>query len=415
VPAALRETEADVATILLVPYWLRGHIEPMLALARALAARHHRVSVFAAAESAGPFVEAGLPVVHPVRWRRDEPRSSHGGGAGAALRHVAYGCLAQLTREVQRAAVQTGADIVVTDAFQPAGGLAAEREGLPWVSVACNPGPDPGLYRDAVDPEVRAYFEAPELLDALGVASQPVNLLDRTSPYLHLIPSTPLFAGQPDLPAHVALVGPLAPVPQPAGAGALTRTDRRRVVVTTSTVPRDAVVGRGVGQERYLRTVMLAARDEPVDMVMTVAQDQLPGGAATRPPNVRVVGPVPHNGLFRECDAVVTHAGWGTVGRALMHGLPLVMVPMAVDQAGIAQRCEQLGLGIVLDPRTMTVAGTREAIRSVCERPRYRRAATAFAAEVHAMRPLATAASLIASVPWGAGGSHPTADSGALA
>ncbi|MFC7760434.1 glycosyltransferase [Catellatospora bangladeshensis] len=103
----------------------------------------------------------------------------------------------------------------------------------------------------------------------------------------------------------------------------------------------------------------------------------------------------PHDELFDRASAVVTHAGWGTVCRALVRGLPLVLVPIFADQPYIATRCAELGLGIALDADTVTATELRDAIRAVVEEPRYRNAAQEVAGELRAMAPLATAADLI--------------------
>jgi len=79
-------------------------------------------------------------------------------------------------------------------------------------------------------------------------------------------------------------------------------------------------------------------------------------------------------------DVVVTHAGLGTVGAALHHGIPLVCTPIGRDQTLNANRVAAVGAGIALEssPESDQVA---DCVRAVLADPSYRRAAGAMAKE----------------------------------
>ena len=64
--------------------------------------------------------------------------------------------------------------------------------------------------------------------------------------------------------------------------------------------------------------------------------------------NVTVLPSIPHSKVFPKADVVVTHAGHGTVMRALAHGLPLVCFPMGRDQTDNAARIAHHGAGLSL-------------------------------------------------------------------
>jgi UDP:flavonoid glycosyltransferase YjiC (YdhE family) len=53
---------------------------------------------------------------------------------------------------------------------------------------------------------------------------------------------------------------------------------------------------------------------------------------------------------MKEVSLVVTQGGHGTVNRALINGLPLLVLPLARDQAANAARVEEKGAGLRLDP-----------------------------------------------------------------
>jgi UDP:flavonoid glycosyltransferase YjiC (YdhE family) len=64
------------------------------------------------------------------------------------------------------------------------------------------------------------------------------------------------------------------------------------------------------------------------------------------PAHVFLVRSAPHDRLFADSSVVVTHAGLGTVTRALAHGVPLVCMPMGRDQDDVAARVVEHGAGV---------------------------------------------------------------------
>jgi len=403
-----------VASILLVPHALAGHVEPCVALGQALRHAGHRVSVYVSGQWSARVRQAGLDVSAPARWRSPaagpapaarapaarapaaRAPAAHALAArstAAAWQDLVFGSIVDMTSDIEGAARQCAADVVVGDVFMPGAGLAAQRCGLAWASMCCSPIPLLDAYKVCFSPTAQAWFEAPETLRELGVTHGPVNLLERVSPQLHLIPTTPRFAGQPRLPGSVALVGPLT------GPAEVRRNPGRpRVAVTTTSVPAWQLGAHAAGHERYLRLAVAALSALPVDaeVVLPAGTDAAALGPAS--PTVSCGGPAPHDELFDRCSAVVTPAGWGTVGRALVRGLPLVLVPIVNDQRYIADRCEQLGLGIALDPLGLSEPDLREAIHTVCAEASYRAAAEEMAAHFRAAAALPSSASLVAAL-----------------
>jgi UDP:flavonoid glycosyltransferase YjiC (YdhE family) len=370
-----------MSSILLVPFHPPGHTEPMAALGGELRALGHTLSEFAESESG--------------RWRLRgpiDPTLVASADGGTLFRRLFLGDVVDMARDIADLARACRADLIVSDVMMPGGGLAARLLGLPWVSLCCSPAPELDSYRRFIPPHAVAAFAAGPTLDALGLPDDDLrNLLGRTSPWLHLIPSTPSFAGYPQLPESVALVGPLAPLPtvspaaEPAG--------RPSVVVTASTAAAATLAGAAYRQDRYLAGVASALGGLDVTGLVTHG-----AGTIQAPANVRFVGYTPHDELFDQASAVITHAGWGAVSRALVRGLPLVLVPIANDQFYIADRCAELGLGIALRPERASATELRAAIQDVLWQPGYRAAATEFAAELRSAPPLATAGSLITSL-----------------
>lgn len=81
------------------------------------------------------------------------------------------------------------------------------------------------------------------------------------------------------------------------------------------------------------------------------------------PENVIVLPSVPHSQVFSHADAVVTHAGHGTVMRALSYGLPLVCLPMGRDQIDNAALVAHHGAGLKLSSK----AGSRHIRKAITQ------------------------------------------------
>lgn len=100
------------------------------------------------------------------------------------------------------------------------------------------------------------------------------------------------------------------------------------------------------------------------------------GSAWTRiaaPPHVRVVEYLPQSLLLPSCDLFISHGGLNSVRESLQCGVPLVLTPFGADQPHNAQRCAEYGLGVVVDPATVTAGQLRDACRRVLAEPAFLR------------------------------------------
>ena len=97
------------------------------------------------------------------------------------------------------------------------------------------------------------------------------------------------------------------------------------------------------------------------------------------PPNVEVVQAAPHRQVLAEASVVVTHAGHGTVLKALAAGVPLVCVPMGRDQKDNTVRVIRFGAGVRISKKA-TPNQIAAAVSEILENPSYASAARRFAA-----------------------------------
>jgi len=102
-------------------------------------------------------------------------------------------------------------------------------------------------------------------------------------------------------------------------------------------------------------------------------------GDFTAPPHVRLERFIPHSAVLPYATVMVTQCGLGSVTRALAHGVPLLCIPLAGDQAENAARVVARGAGLRLtgDARPPEIAA---AIQRLLTEPRFRERALAQAA-----------------------------------
>ena len=132
-----------------------------------------------------------------------------------------------------------------------------------------------------------------------------------------------------------------------------------------------------------LQRAATALGELPVRGVLTTGPSIAPD-AIHAPANVTVVERAPHSEVLRHASAVVTHAGHGTVIKALAAGVPVVAIPLGRDQLDNAARVAHHGAGLRLKAKAKPEA-IAAAVRRVIEEPAFaegaRRIAAAIAAE----------------------------------
>jgi UDP:flavonoid glycosyltransferase YjiC (YdhE family) len=125
---------------------------------------------------------------------------------------------------------------------------------------------------------------------------------------------------------------------------------------------------------RLVRAALDGLADEPVRVLATTNRRPPPEPIPV-PANARLVDWVSYARTMPLCDAVVCHAGHGTVARALASGVPVVACPHAGDMAENAARIRWAGAGVSLPRRFHTPRGVRLAVRRLLDDPSYRRRA----------------------------------------
>jgi UDP:flavonoid glycosyltransferase YjiC (YdhE family) len=217
-------------------------------------------------------------------------------------------------------------------------------------------------------------------LATLGVGPLSMTLFDSVvdlaDAYLQL--TVPSFEFPRDIPPSVHFVGtpPIIPDQAPLPSWADDLDGSRKVVLVTQGTLANHNFGLLIGP------TLAALAHEPDLLVVATAGgrpiDAIPGPI---PGNARLSRYLPFEWILPEVDVFVTNGGYGSVNQALSFGIPLVTAGLTEDKADVNARVAWSGVGVDLASNEPTPQALREAVRTVLDKPDYRRRAALMAGE----------------------------------
>jgi zeaxanthin glucosyltransferase len=95
-----------------------------------------------------------------------------------------------------------------------------------------------------------------------------------------------------------------------------------------------------------------------------------------------VVGYAPQLELLKKAAVMINHGGVNSVMESLTRGVPMVTIPVALDQPGVAARAKYIGVGEFIELEKVQPHELRGAIRKVLSTPSYRANARRFQREI---------------------------------
>lgn len=360
-----------------------GHMNPLLPVARSVAARGHEVA-FAVPESFRPRVEeagfssmaAGLD--RSVLGREIERRFPEGPTVPVderlrfALANVGARIAAPvIVPELVAAIGVWHAELLVHGPADFAGPIAAEVTGIPrvnhgWGQLA--PLGDLAYAADAVAPLWRQWSLDP----------QPMGGMFR---YLYLDICPPALQS-PEI-ANVEV----AHLVQPAVADLILGEGLPDWVGDLPDQP-TVYVTLGTFCNRFTRlfsAILDGLREAPVNVIVTVGRDQDPAALGAQPSHVHVVRYIPMSLLMPHCRLVVSHGGSQTTLAALRAGVPLLIIPQGHDHLLNATRCAACGAGRFLPMGELSGPAIGREVATILGEPGYRHAAEKVQRQIAAM------------------------------
>ncbi|MEE2950635.1 MAG: glycosyltransferase [Pseudomonadota bacterium] len=372
-----------MAHFALITLPLFSHLRVFEAVAEELVSRGHRAS-FVLPEGAGRHLSKDLPEgVGLFEYGAEGPSAglaermvdaASRDGPLALFRTIAVGAEATgaLSRCAPRLLDRLGCDAVIGDQTEPAAGLIAEALGLPLLSLAAAlpmhrdesvPLPflgwrydpsDEGLGRNRggelvarrlLKHQGRAIETACREL-GLPIRSELADCLSTSAQVSQLVEAFDFPRGYSSI-RHG--VGPIRRRWRPAA------TAPAPIVLPEHSAGRPVVyVSLGTLQghrHRLLKSIVAAARDLGAATIVAHCGRLTERQAASLEAD-HVADFVDQASALSLADVCVTHAGMNTVLDALRAGKPLLALPIAFDQPGIAARIVHHGVGLKL-PRVL--------------------------------------------------------------
>ncbi len=349
-----------------------GNVPPALALARELAGRGHGVRFLGHPAQETEIRSAGhgfTPYRHALLWSGHEPRSS----SRAAIDFLRFvtdrGCRADLDAELS----SKRADVVVIDGMMPAAAAAAARQGVPYALL---------MHTFA------SFFLGLERFEWLGrLRGVSIRRAWSTAPLALVTSDRALDPAPLTTPASFVWSGVVEQDPvTPTRPGI-----PPQVLVSLSSV--------GIsGQDRLLQRILDALAPLPVRVVATTGPTIDPASLRP-PPNAQVHTFVPHYDVMPSSSLVIGHGGHSTTMRALLHDLPLLILPAdpRIDHPMLGSAVESAGAGRTL-PKSAPVPVLRAAAQELLGNPAFRHAAADVGARLREARGRQRAADLVVSL-----------------
>jgi UDP:flavonoid glycosyltransferase YjiC (YdhE family) len=364
-----------------------GHAFPMIALGRALRERGHDVTLQTWERWRDPVEREGLAFAPAPEYRAFPIPTSENGHPPTPLDF--YEAVVYATRDTLPLVEDLRPDVVVHDILTLAPSLCAELLEIPRATLVPHVFPEAGLgfpiysfgarlprtaagraFWNRAHLPVRRGLESGRL--ALNRTRAQVGLPPLSHPHggtsqqLALVASFPQLEYPRAWPAHVHVVGPLiweppardVPLPTTGSAGGARDDPLVLVAPSTSQDP----------EHRLLHAALRGLADAPVRVLATYNR-RLPSRALPVPENASVVDWVSYARTLPHCDAIVCHAGHGTLVRALSLGVPVVACPVAGDMNENAARLVWAGAGVRLPRRFISPRPLRRAVERVLGEP----------------------------------------------
>jgi MGT family glycosyltransferase len=348
-----------------------GHFHPLSALGRELQARGHRVTCFQVRD-----VEEKVRALGIDFWpigESDHPLGSLPQSLARLGRLKGLGALRFTIRAIERTSIMVcrdapaairsaGVEALLVDQMEPAGGAVAERLGIPFITI-CNalamnrdsltPPPfTPWNYREAAWAKWRngiGYAVSDWLTRPIAQAVNqfraswklpPLRSAEDSFSKLAQICQMPREFDFPraQLPACFHYTGPLRrPLPAPESFP-WERLDGRPLVYASLGTLQNSRLD-------VFRCFAEACQGFGVQLVISHGGGLSGLYAADLPGDPVVVSWAPQLDLLAHARLTIAHAGLNTVLDSLIHGVPLVTIPITYEQPAIAGRVEWTGCG----------------------------------------------------------------------
>jgi UDP:flavonoid glycosyltransferase YjiC (YdhE family) len=335
-----------------------GDLQPLIAVALGLRERGHRLVFFGDTSVATSIQNLAIKTIISAPQHDLGPRliatikGSQGlepVDQGKQINQQLTAWSLDLVPPVQELVRDYQPDLLVTSLFGAGvAQLVATEMNLPWCIINST------FYAGANAPRQLDQDFSPRAVPLFRYYFLP--LLEQASLVLHA--TDPSFDNNnTNLPPRHHYVGPLLWEPPAKTPDYITEPGNPWVLVTLSSQEQDDLP--------IAQMALDGLADQPVRVALTIGGAHDPTELKHIPDNARVEHYLPHSKVLEQSRLLISHAGHGSVMKALWYGVPMLLVPWGRDQPGVAARAEQLGVAKVVSRDQLTVEHLAQAIQYV--------------------------------------------------
>jgi zeaxanthin glucosyltransferase len=404
---------------------LTGHLNPMTTLGYELKRRGHRVTLFGIPDARSKTLAAGLEF-----WAIGETEFPLGASASAntklgeltgldAFKQIVTmfrQSTTMLLDEAPQAIAAAGVEVLLIDQTSSGGGTVADFLKLPFVTVCCAlmlnleigipPFNTTWPYSPAWWAKLRNYLG----YRLLAQVAQPIlkTVADRRQewnlpPHIHPNDPNSKLAQICQQPAEFNFPRQhLQPSCHFTGPYSLS-ISREPAVFPFEQLTGQPLIYASMGtlQNRLsgvFENIAQACVGLDAQLVIALGGGSNPASLRDLPGNPLVVGYAPQLELIQQATLTITHAGMNTALESLNNGVPMVAIPIANDQPGVAARIAWTGTGEIVSLARSGSSRLRTAVKRVLTEDSYKQNAVRLQAAIQRAGGVSRAADILEQV-----------------
>lgn len=330
-----------------IPAW--GHTNPTVEVVRQLTHMGHQVRYYSFEPFRGKLEAAGAEVICCDEALPPQPKDLDKklGRDFAALVEMVTDTTLTLEGKVCRELEEFQPDVVVSDSVCFWGKLFARKLGIPYVcsttTFAFNQ-QSAVLMKPKAGELLRSLLGMPRIGRKMALLRQhgyPVekvtDLLQNDNETNTIVYTSRDFQPMAEtFSEHYAFVGPSLPEreePVPAKS-------RPLVYISLGTVIHDRM--------RFCQNCAEALASMDVDAILSVGTAENLEVLGQLPPHIQAAERVDQLAVLRRADVFLTHCGMNSASEAIWYGVPTVLDPQQSEETAVADRMEELGMGLRL-------------------------------------------------------------------
>jgi zeaxanthin glucosyltransferase len=404
---------------------LTGHLNPMTTLGHELQRRGHRVTLFGIADARAKTLAAGLEF-----WAIGEAEFLPGASAAAntklgeltgldAFKQIVTmfkQSTTMLLDEAPPAISAAGVEVLLIDQTSSGGGTVADFLKLPFITVCCalmlnlEVGIPPFNTTWRYSPAWWAKLRNHLGYRLLARLAQPIlkTVADRRHQWNlppHIHPNDPnsklaQICQQPpefefprqQLASSFHFTGPYAlPISREPAAFPFEQLTGQPLIYASMGTLQNRLSG-------VFKDIAQACVGLDAQLVIALGGGSNPASLTDLPGSPLVVGYAPQLELLQKATLTITHAGMNTALESLSNGVPMVAIPIANDQPGVAARIAWTGTGAVVSLAKSGSPSLRAAVKRVLTQDSYKQNAVKLQAAIRRAGGVSRAADIVEQV-----------------